>query len=187
MGRSLQRRLQTLKPLPENLFLQPLEYLRADHFRQLTLSRLLDDPNGSAAAIGGEGCETLLTFLESEFPSHLRDEDEILFPMIGSHSADASPLPPLIGLLTEMHGRLDGLRRDLADGLRAMSRNGDSAAGRRFWRTARIFGELLLWNVSIEDRVVLPSAEACLRQGELETLGHAMANRRHAVYPEPPS
>jgi hypothetical protein len=184
MARSFQRRLQTLAPLPENLLSQPIEYLRADHFRLETLSRVLGDaPAGSDGGLDDAARDALVAFLDDELPRHMADEEDDLFPLIDGRCPADSPLHPLVGLLGEMHGRMDALRADLSDGLHAAAKTGKGPSGRRFWQSARAFGELLHWNVAIEDRVVLPLAAACLAAAELDGLGRAMAARRHAVYP----
>lgn len=187
MARSMRRRLQTLEPLPENLFRHPLEYIRADHFRQETLSRLLSEANGLATSMPDETREILLLFLDRELPRHMNDEDEDLFPMISTHCTQDSPVHPLVELLKDMHGRLNDMRVEMTGELRAAPQGIDAPVSRRFWRTARGFGELLHWSIAIEDRVILPSAGNCLATKDLDTLGQSMAARRQAIYPSFPA
>lgn len=168
----LDQRLRTLSPLPENLLAQPLEYLGADHFRLETLGRILVDASAPDRVMEDKTRDTLLRFLEVELPRHLNDEEDDLFPLIDAHCPVSSPLHPLVNLLKSMHRRLDGMRADLAKTL-----NRDATDG----RTAHTFGELLHWNIAIEDSVVMPLASTCLAVSELDFLAHAMSARRQVV------
>lgn len=177
---------RALTPLPENLFLDPIEYMRADHFRLEALAELLPElfkTNGNGDVLDADKAAPIIGFLETDLPNHLADEEEDLLPILVERLKDNSELVQFLKILTVCHERQDNLAAGLSSDLRQGLEAGSMKNPRRYWRLVGAFEESLRWMTTTEDRVLFNLAGRLLSTAERADLGRAMAARRHTAYP----
>lgn len=180
--------LRALAPLPENLFLDPVEYLRADHFRLEALATAVRDMvglNGANHRLNPETAAPLAAFLESDLPRHLDDERVDLVPMLQSRLPDPSELESVFKILADGQSRQEHLAAQLASEVKRSEPTGTITNPRRFWQMAGAFHESLSWTADAETGLLFRLAGRLLSDADLVSFGRAMAARRAATYPEP--
>lgn len=152
--------------------------LRRDHRRVLAH---LDELEGVLSARGRRAVperplRELVAHLEPQFASHMRAEDEVLFPAL-EQALPETAIP--LAALREDHRELRGLLAALAMRLE-QPRNGIRDEQLRV--LTRDLVDLLRLHVSREERIVFTVASRVLRDDELTTL----AGRIEQAAPSPP-
>lgn len=178
--------ISAIEPLPENLLRAPLDFLVADHFRQLRVCALLErlvldpeDPDAAALA------RTARDYLEQELPQHERDEEDLLLPRLIQRAQADDDIGSMVAILTSEHE--DGRDRlpVLLDGLGRLAVGGRVADEAAFLQSLSAFTAMQRRHLRWENEVVLPLARRRLGAADLGEIGHAMALRRGLDYPEP--
>ena len=174
---------QGAAPDPE-AFLDPLKFIRDDHFRQLRMCNLLDsltyrlevEPIQELASV-------LLRFMQRDLPLHTLDEEEDLFPALRRRCRPEDGLEDVLRQLSREHE----LDKDLADfvvaDLEALAQGIRRGNPVRLLMNIREFAEIQKRHLGWEDRVVLPLARQRLTEEDLAGIGRGMAERRSLVYP----
>jgi hemerythrin-like domain-containing protein len=169
---------------PFILFCRPIEYIFADHFRHRTLCNLLSEI-ADEADLDQEKIEAVLHFLQTDFPTHVADEEEDLFPLLLHR---ATPEDGMDDVLTELSG--DHVRnakqarriiRRLSDRLSVTVGAPPSADESNLLRQ---FAKHEKRHLTLENAIVLPLARVRLREDDHCHIGTHMASRRGLVYPE---
>jgi hemerythrin-like domain-containing protein len=177
--------VSAIEAIAENLFREPIDYLYADHFRQRVVCKFLDeialDPAAQdAARLAG----IVLAYLEQELPQHIADEEQELFPRLRSRCVPADNAGRILGMLSEEHRQDGDLCEVVSEGLRALAEGHGASQSDGFVRAAAAFAETQRRHLAWEDDVVLPLARERLTNEDLGEMGHNMAKRRGASYPD---
>lgn len=160
---------------PPKLFSTPIEYLFAEHFRQRTLCRMINEI-ASAQACDSECAAAVLRFLDNDFEAHISDEEEDLFPLLRRRAEPEDRIDDIIDELCRDHivDRKDG--KAVAAGLRKLDeKSGTSSALRRLLRR---FAANERRHLIVENAIVLPLARVRLTPSDHIELGKSMARRR---------
>jgi hemerythrin-like domain-containing protein len=156
--------------LDPGLLADPLAFLAAEHARQRALlghlERLAGNRTGSRVAIA----RGLAAWLACELPLHLRDEEDSLYPRIGS---DLCAVLPTLREENQMTAALRGeLRADLAQ-IAAGHRPSD-----RFAAAVAEFVAGYRRHLALEEREVMPTADRTLSRLDREVIHREMVARR---------
>lgn len=172
------------KTPPALLFRNPIEYVLADHLRQRTLCRILDEI-AAEPEWDAEKIDAALHFLKTDFGHHMIDEEEDLFPLLRRRVRPEDRLNDVMGQLSQEHADAkrdaDAIIAGLSAALGALEEPPDSAALRD---RLRQFAANERRRLVAENAIVLPLARARLGADDLRTLGKRMAARRGLNYPE---
>ncbi len=164
--------------LPE-MFRAPIDFIAADHARQLVvcevMDRLLRNPRH-----GAERAEVELVriYLVHDFPLHVADEEADLFPFLRHRCPASDNIEAIFELLRREHEIDARLNREVSADLAAL------VAGRAFGDPARFlmnlfaFSETQRRHLAWENAVILPRARTYLTAGDHSELGRRMAARR---------
>lgn len=167
-------------PPPAAQFATPLDYLLADHFRQRTLCRMIDQI--ANAQERDDACiAAVLRFLSEDFGPHMLDEEEDLFPLLRRRAEPEDQIDDVLGALSQEH-TTDGLDADaIKKGLAEVDAEGQFTP---------VFRDLLhrfaaneKRHLIVENAIVLPLARVRLKASDLRQLGRRMAARRGITYP----
>ena len=160
-------------------FLEPVEFILAEHYRQRLLCdglvKLTETMElGPVTALAA----SLQSFLDRDLRLHLEDEEQDLFPLLRKRAQPEDNITDILDLLSEEHG----LDRDLVDFLLedlAVLAGGTQIANPiRFLVNVREFAETQRRHLAWENALLLPVARRRLTQVDLASLGRSMAARR---------
>lgn len=173
--------------IPDNVLLEPVDYLFADHCRQADMCEALrcfvdhyfDAPSDPALAAD------ILSCLDNELNLHIEDEEQDLFPRLRACSKPEDHFPELLRLIGREHDRDQSLASEVRAGLSDVVHNRPLADPDRFCRAATALAASHVSHLEWENAVVLPLARKRLSAQDLEDMGRAMAFRRSITYPKP--
>ena len=172
------RNHRAIAPIDDGLLASPLEYLAADHLRIRVACNLLDviaeDPHG----LGRLAVASALQFFHEEFPCHVADEEEGLFPLIMARQLVGDNLDQALAALQQEHNADKQTAFRVANSLAALARGADPENEGQFSELANGFGESLRRHVLWENLIVLPFARRKLEASDLKKLSAEMAGRR---------
>ena len=164
---------------------QPLDYLVAEHdcLRSLCgiLEHLADADDMDLADV-----DAALAYLRNDWPLHLADESEDLFPLLLRRCKPADEVKPLVAQLDAEHGTQVRLGRRVISGLAARvasRRPGGAPPGLRSLLTR--FAQRERRHLAVETGILIPIARARLRAADRSRLTQHMAKRR--AIPLPPA
>jgi hemerythrin-like domain-containing protein len=185
MGEAGRRAASLLEHIPDNLLREPVDFLYAEHYRQLVLYDLIDDLARSGAA--GESAsirEAVIGYLRRDIPHHMIDEEQDLFPRLRRRLRPEDGAEAILDFLSETH-RME--RRSTAAVIELL-RRADSIGGPDGdpWtaRSLSAFAENQRRHLAWENGLVLPLARRRLTRADLAVIGHNMARRRDIDFPE---
>lgn len=172
--------------MPSAGFDDPLELLGACHRRVAgfcdTLERLVahlktagpDDDARHAA-------KRILSYFDQAAPHHHADEEVDLLPLLRlrAEESDASTIENWAERISAEHREQNALWTVLREELQQLIDGKGSSLN-----AAAAFIGMEREHYQFEDRVVFHLAGKLLHEGDLETLGRAMASRRNRPYPE---
>ena len=171
-----------IDPLPENLLRHPIDYLQAEHLRQLRVCDLLDSilrhPDGTESRAGAE---IVLDYLKVELPRHIADEEEDLFPRLEAACAPSDNLEGMIQVLKEEHAQNAILLESVEGALSSLKTKSFLDMPAQF---GAVFAEAKRRHIRWENALLLPLARARLSAEDLRDLGRGMATRRQIPYPD---
>jgi hemerythrin-like domain-containing protein len=173
----------TEAPRPE-AFLDPLEIIRNDHFRQLRMCNVIDaftqrlevEPVKELAG-------ALLEFLRADLPRHSQDEEQDLFPALKRRCLPEDGIDEVLRQLVREHDLDRDLIDFIVDDLEALADGVRLNNPVRLLMNVREFSEMQRRHLTREDRVVLPLARQRLTPEDLTEIGRNMAARRKLPYP----
>jgi len=160
----------------------PIEFLFAQHDRQLVicaaLDRLAAAPDGHDAA---ESARLILDYAENEMPLHLADEENDLFPRLAARCDPEDGVEAMIDMLEHEHETDSALYGRLEPGLEGIAKGRPLKHPEVFARDAHAFALLQRRHLNWENGTVLPLARQKLTGEDLEDMRIAMAGRRHGA------
>lgn len=168
-----------IKPAPS--FDEPVEMLRACHERIAaqcaTLEKLAAHlPLHGADTQAQQAARNVMRYFDVAGPHHYADEEQDLFPiLIEISQRQCSPVGERIASLLDEHRSLEASWAQLRAAL------ADIAQGKAcLLERARVDGfvDAHRSHIALEEREVLPFAEACLDRQQLARLSAAMVARR---------
>ena len=177
--------IEALKEAPPViLFRRPIEYILADHFRHRTLCNLLGEIADESDQ-DQEKIEVVLHFLQTDFRTHVADEEEDLFPLLLQRATREDGMDDVLRELSQDHVRdakqagriIKQLSARLSATVGAPSSPDESKLLRQFARHEK-------HHLTLENAIVLPLARARLTSGDQRNLGKHMASRRGLAYPD---
>jgi hemerythrin-like domain-containing protein len=176
---------EIVEPIPENLFREPLEFIRADHYRQRQVCAVLDDIARHAAPESErEAARLALDYLERQLPLHIADEEQDLFDRLRACCLPEDGIEDMLHMLHGEHAREDRLAQELLPALRRVAEGIPPQDTGAFRRIAATFSETQRRHIAWENDFLLPLARRRLRPADIAEFGRAMAVRRGAEYPE---
>lgn len=168
-------------PIDPTAFPSPIDFLYAEHERQLSacalLDRLVHNPRHGADAAE---LEALHRFLVRELPLHVADEEQDLFPMLRRRCPDSDDVEEICELLKREHDTDNTLYGDLIRNLEAVITGHAFDDPSQFMMNAFAFSETQRRHLSWENTVVLPRAVRHLTEEDCAELARRIAERRGA-------
>ncbi|MDJ0949222.1 MAG: hemerythrin domain-containing protein [Alphaproteobacteria bacterium] len=165
-------------------FLDPLEFLLADHHRQRSLCDTLDAlAEGPVDGDTPATVEAVLSYLIEVMPLHIADEEEDLFPLLARRSRPTDGFDDIVTVLRAEHQADEELFEPVIDAIRRLT-DPESPVRSRHIRPVPAFAEAQRRHLAWENAVVLPLARKRLAAADLVDLGRAMAARRGLAYPD---
>lgn len=162
--------------------LDPIQFIQHDHDRQLEICSGLEELiSASEAEPIAEWAASLLSFLITDLPLHVKDEELDLFPRLNSRRRPENNLADILDQLVAEHETDKGLAELVIEDLRTIADGAGPKHPLRFQMNVRAFCEMQRRHLNWENRVVLPLAEALLTEGDKQDLAHRMAARRSAL------
>lgn len=156
--------------LDPGLLADPLAFLAAEHARQRALlghlERLAGNRTGSRVPIA----RALAAWLACELPLHLRDEEESLYPRIGTAACSALPI------LSEENRMTTALRAELRADLAQIAAGHRSSE--RFAASVSDFVAGYRRHLALEELEVMPTAGRTLSSRDREVIRREMVARR---------
>ena len=171
--------------IPDNILLEPIDYLFADHCRQAVLcdaihhfvAHFFDDP------LNPDRAATILSCLEIDVNLHIADEELDLFPRLRLRVKAADRFPELLRLLDKEHDRNRTLVEQVCADLKRLAQGQSLEDPDRFCRSASALAASHLSHLEWENAVLLPLARLRLTHEDLNAMGKTMAARRSVPYP----
>ncbi|MCW8914450.1 MAG: hemerythrin domain-containing protein [Magnetovibrio sp.] len=172
--------------IPDNLLLEPIEYLFADHCRQREMCRaikaLAQISNFDEDAL--QSAKLILNYLENDFSNHMEDEEQNLFPLLQARCAPEDRFTEILHVLQTEHQRDLFLFKDICQGIRQITQGKTLSELPDFQSSARLFAETHLAHLNWENTVVLDLARVRLNKDDQYALARGMAARRNITLPE---
>ncbi|MGB8274277.1 MAG: hemerythrin domain-containing protein [Alphaproteobacteria bacterium] len=173
-----------LDRIPDNLLREPIDFLYAEHYRQLVVCDLIDD----LALAGNRSKDShtagaVLDYLEHDLCHHIADEEEDLFPALRRLDPNEG-IAAVLDLLSQEHAA-EQIRGSAVIGALRLSpalegASMDSSEAQILFAFAEGQRRHLAW----ENGIVLPLARRMLSREDLQRIGRRMARRRRIDYPE---
>lgn len=171
--------------IPDNLLLEPIEYIFGDHFRQVDMCLALEGLAKMALSSppDPETAQTIHYSLGSDLKAHLADEEVDLLPALSARAQPEDNFPKLLSLLHKEHVRDYALADEVLRELDGIIQGGALKNPEHFQRAASNLADFHLNHMHWENAVVIPLARRLLTSEDLEAMGRNMAKRRDIVYP----
>ncbi|WP_224825946.1 hemerythrin domain-containing protein [Cognatishimia sp. MH4019] len=167
---------QCLEPTQASLLGEPLEFIHEDHLRERQICTLLDQI-AQGETSDDAVLSSVLGFLNTELPLHLKDEEEDLFPLLRRRCEAEDEIGRVI---TKLHADHTHAGEDtpkviqLLEGLRTTSRLPS-------WKECEVlkaFASHARRHLILENAIILPFARLRLTETDLHTLHIRMCQRR---------
>lgn len=160
----------------------PIEFLYAEHDRQLVICAALDhlaaEPEAKDAS---ETAQLVLEYAGSDMPLHLRDEEDDLFPRLLKRCEPEDGLENLVDQLEHEHETDSALYQRLQNALHSLAKGDSLPHPEVFASDAQAFAMLQRRHLNWENGTVLPLARQRLTPEDLDDMRVAMAARRHGT------
>lgn len=171
--------------IPDNVLLDPIDYIFADHCRQADLCEALKTLAAGyfANTPDLELARAVLHSLDIDLSLHIADEEMDLFPRLRARALPEDHFAELLRLLDQEHGRDRALVEEVRDDLSRIAKGDAPPDPDKFRRNAATFADMHLSHLNWENAVVLPLARKRLNGEDLTAMGRTMAARRSVPYP----
>lgn len=171
--------------IPDNVLLEPLEYIFADHCRQADLCEALKSfaTNYSGAAPNQDMAAVILRCLDVDLSLHIADEELDLFPRLSNRALAEDNFAELLRMLDQEHERDGVLVDEVRAGFACIADGGTLDNPDQFRRAVMTLAATHLSHLNWENSVVLPLARKRLTAEDLDAMGRTMAARRSIAYP----
>jgi len=175
-----------MERIPDNLLLEPIEYIFADHCRQrdmcTALKALCQQKN--LGDIETEWVRVMLDCLEVDLPLHVADEEKDLFPRLRQKAKPEDKFEDTLYLLSSEHERDRVLVQDVLEGIRSLANGMPIDNTNEFRTSAQVFSQIHLSHLNWENTVILELARLRLDAQDQRAMAVNMAARRGIVLPE---
>ncbi len=159
-------------------FRDPIEAMYRAHARNFEFcERLVQLAEDLGAGESAQVAASLLDYLNKDFPIHLADEEEDLFPLLKRRATSNERLASMLDLLIMEHQNDIEYGGALQEPLRAIAAGEQLADPTLFAHHVRAYRMLQHRHQAMENNFVLPMAEECLSTDDKAELGRRMAAR----------
>lgn len=166
-------------PIERRAFRAPIDFLAAEHERQLTVCRVLDRlVHNPRHGVDSAELAAVRDYLVQNLPLHVADEEEDLFPLLRRRCPKGDDVEEVFELLCREHEVDQALLRELAGNLDALLAGRAFSDLARFMMNAFAFSETQRRHLAWENAVILPRARRHLSEDDKAALGRRMAARR---------
>ena len=173
-----------LRPSTSDQFLDPLQFIRAEHDRQFEMGgRLLELAADQQLRSVIEWADELILFLKTDLPLHHKDEEDDLFPKLRELCSKDESIDQILAELDQDHAVESFLVRNVVIDLKTIVGGETLGQPERLFMDLRVFAEGQRRHLTWENKVVLPLASKRLGHEDLERMGRTMAARRGFSYP----
>lgn len=174
-----------MERIPDNVLLEPIDYIFADHCRQADMCEAL---RGFAAQHVNSvpdlnTAEKILQCLDVDLSLHIVDEEMDLFPRLRARALPEDHFPDLLRLLRKEHERDRALSDTVRNGLARIVQGEALKNPEQFRRAAMTLAASHVSHLNWENAVILPLARKRLTPDDLKAMGRTMASRRSIPYP----
>lgn len=172
--------------IPNNLLLEPLEFIFADHGRQKDLCRALKilATQSQTSEVATETATTILKCLRHDLTLHIADEEHDLFPRLRARAKPNDKIDDTLRLLDSEHLRDRELVEIVAADLQKIADALPISDIQAFRSAAEMLSEIHLSHVNWENTVVLELARLRLSDDDQREMAKSMAARRGINWPE---
>lgn len=161
------------------LFRAPLDFVVAEHGRQDAVCNIMERLRHNPRHGAGRGAmETVRSYLVRDFPLHLADEEEDLFPLLQQRCPCEDSLDEVLALLCREHAADTGLHLEVIENLALLIGGRALDDPVRAFMNLATFSENQRRHLAWENAVVVPRARRYLTQADHLSIGRRMARRR---------
>ncbi len=168
-----------LTPWTPEMFRAPLDFMVAEHGRQLAVCKVMERLRHNPRHGAQRGTmEAVRSYLIRDYPLHIADEEEDLFPLLQQRCPREDSLDEVFALLRREHAADARLHLAVIEDLALLigGRALDDPA--RAFLNLTTFGETQRRHLAWENAVVVPRAQRYLTEADHLNLGQRMAWRR---------
>lgn len=149
----------------------PIGLLREEHALQNELCNLLETlADGLPHQFDRALAQVSISILETGMPSHMRLEEEALFPLLRQRVPDSHPMHSALSCLEHEHDRDGAAVVEIADALRSAISLGRVANPDMLGYMLRGFFDSQRRHIAWEEAVVLPTARDVLTAADLRAI-----------------
>ena len=153
----------------------PIEFIRQEHSRQFEICDELEElPNALDSALDLDWARSIQSFLFSDLPMHVEDEELDLFPILSERCRGYEGLDLMLSQLSSEHQLDLDLVEPIKAELQAILEGGAPRNRGRFLMNLRAFAETQRRHLLWENRIVLPLAEKHLTGGDRKALSRKL-------------
>lgn len=167
-----------MEPIPENLLGEPVEYIFADHCRQMEMCEAVLSTTEDTFAVSPSLARMLLLCLDNELLLHFEDEEQDLFPRLRARALAEDRFEDMLYLMQSEHAHCREMAAKVRDGLKACVVGAPVAQAEDWCKNLRILARTYLNTLKWENAAVLALARKRLSSEDTEALGQAMTARR---------
>jgi len=174
-----------IERIPDNLLLEPIEYIFADHCRQRDMCSALKTlaKLSVSSDIAVEAAETILECLQRDLARHIEDEEQDLFPLLSKRAKAEDRFDDTLRLLGSEHTRDRELANQVIIGLKQLAQGEPLQDPHGFRSAAEMLSEIHLSHLNWENTVVLELARLRLSPDDQRAMAKNMAARRGISLP----
>jgi len=174
-----------IERIPDNLLLEPIEYIFADHCRQRDMCSALKTlaKLSISSDIAVEAAETILECLQRDLTHHIEDEEKDLFPLLSKRAKTEDKFDDTLRLLGSEHLRDRELAGEVIVGLKQLAQGEPLQDPHGFRSAAEMLSEIHLSHLNWENTVVLELARLRLSPDDQRAMAKNMAARRGITLP----
>lgn len=170
--------------LPENLYLEPIEYIFADHYRVRVLCRMVASIVANPNTMQSRSLAAkVVIFMEVEMPRHIADEEQDLLPRLLARCAKHEDIDALDTVVRGEHEQDQELADQVFPLFRRLAEVGEIDNVENFTLLAETYAGTQRRHLLWEDAVMLRLGRKYLTPEDLVSMGKAMAARRGDKYP----
>lgn len=172
--------------IPDNLLLDPIAYIFADHCRQADLCEILTTfaEQYVAAKPDLQVAASIVKSLGVDLDMHIADEEIDFFPRLKVRTLPDDHFAELLRILDKEHDRDRVLADKVCAGMQRLINGEAPADPDKFRRAITTLAATHLSHLNWENAAILPLARKRLTDEDLEAIGRVMASRRSISYPE---
>lgn len=167
-------------PVDVALLSDPLEFMRAEHYRQLAVLNLVDHlaRARSSAPSRRRVAAAVLDFFRRDLAAHVEDEERDLFPLLRARHGSNPELAAILDQLRLEHEADERVAAPLFAMLRELAERPGASPRVAFRVAAAAFALAQRRHLAWENAVFVPMLRRLMTREDLRRLSAAMAARR---------